>query len=103
MSRHITITALLTAFTCIGTGCEAPPPPPVSEPYRPPDPWSHEQEQLYQTREVISYLDEQRELELRRLDDLGVLPPDTAEGRGEPQAEQQETDGAGIAPAHEGG
>jgi len=83
-------------------GCEQPPEP-VAAPYRPPDPWPNDQEVLYQTREVINYLDEQRALELGRLDSLGVLPPEAQDQPAQTQADQHQAHNQGVAPAHEGG
>ncbi len=100
MNHHPPILAL--AFALSLTACGEPPTEKPT-PYRPPDPWSNKQEVLYQTREVIYYLDEQRELERRRLDSLGVLPQEAAGDQGQPQAEQHEAHGDPIAPAHEGG
>jgi len=94
---------LVVALLPFSSGCDAPPEPPAAKPYRPADPWPHQQELLYQTQEVINYLDEQRELELQRLDELGVLPQPAAGEQGQPQADQHEPDGAPIAPAHKEG
>ncbi len=61
--------------------------------------WPDEQEVVYQTRELFNYLDEQHRLELERLHTLGVPPAQT----GQSDAEQQQAQHPGIAPAHEGG
>jgi len=38
------------------------------------NPWSDQEEVLYQTREVIRYVDEQQRLERERLDSLNIVP-----------------------------
>ena len=79
------------------------PPEEKQTPYRPPDAWSNEQETVHQTRAVIQYLDQQRELELERLDSLGVLPSQATTDQGQPQAEQHEAHSPPVPPVHEGG
>jgi hypothetical protein len=43
---------------------------------------------LYQTREVIRYVDDQQRLELERLEALGVDPEPPPKEQGEPQSRQ---------------
>lgn len=87
-------------LACCATGCSAPDPE-QSAP-RPGDPWSDQAEVLYQTREVIRYLDARQALELERLRALGVAGEQAPAGQGEPPGQQHQADGQPIAPAYEG-
>jgi len=103
MIHRILNRSLPFALLTLSAGCEAPPEPVREKPYRPPDPWSHQQEEIFQTREVINYLDEQHTLKLRELDELGVLPPQTPDQQGQHQAAQEQPNHQPVPPAHEGG
>ncbi len=84
-------------YCAIGLACAcSEPPPPVESP--PPDPWSDEQEVIYQTEQVILYEEEKFRLEQERLQSLGISPPD---GDAQRQAEQEQQ--GESPPAHEGG
>ncbi len=55
---------------------------------KPADPWPNQAEILYQTREVIRYVDDQQRLELKRLEALGVDPEPPPKEQGEPQSQK---------------
>jgi len=52
---------------CLVACSEAP-----EQPVTAADPWSNQEEVLHQTREVIRYVDDQQQLKMERLRELGV-------------------------------
>ena len=53
------------------------------------DPWSNQAEVIYQTREVIRYVDEQQRLKMEQLQELGVdTAAAPAQQQGDPEGGQ---------------
>lgn len=81
MLRRLWVWAWLLICT---SACSEAPDPPVA----PADPWPDEAEVLYQTREVIRYVDEQQRLKLEQLRTLGIDTAPPPEQQGEAQGRQ---------------